>query len=61
MEGKGGEPKSFLCRHSAGSKLTPPVRGPLTVGAMYRTTWALFKIGAQLPLQVQSLNISHFP
>lgn len=40
---------------------TSPICGPLTVGAMYRTSWALFKIGAQLPLQVQSLNISHFP
>lgn len=40
---------------------TSSICGPLTVGAMYRTSWAPFKIGAQLPLQVQSLNISHFP
>lgn len=32
--------------------LCSPICGPLTVGAMYRTSWAPFKIGAQLTLQV---------
>lgn len=30
----------------------PPICGPVTVGTMYRTSWTLFKIGAQLTLQV---------
>lgn len=30
----------------------PPICGALTVGAMYRTSWAPFKIGAQLTFQV---------
>lgn len=36
------------------SRLSPPhpICGPLTGGAMYRASWALFKIGAQLTLQV---------